>query len=328
MLPRTVDNNGRQFAAVYREHCDGIEYEYEQHGSRIVALQAVDVADVSGRPEEEEPPDSVGKELCEEDAPSLWEGEELDERNGFLVLYLLFGRFLILLDISQLSLVHAFTFLWLLVDEHPESEPDEAKRADDDESHLPSIIPGNQGNTNGCDECSDSTSAIEDAGGESSVLLWEVLRRYLDGSREVAAFAKTKHDATYDKEPNADRRNDCRACAYSIEEVFLTFKAEPLCGCHAAEGMHTGSQRPDADGPKVAFLGTNPVHKATAEEVADSINNGENGGNATIVGIRPMEFGGDKVFPCEGKDLSVHVVDSGCEEKHPADEPTIIGHLA
>ena len=126
-------------------------------------------------------------------------------------------------------------------DEHPESEPDEAKRTDDDESHLPAIILGNQGDADGCDECSDSAAAVEDAGREGSVLLWEVLCGYLNGAGEVAALAQTKHDATNDKEPGADGSNDCRARSYCIDKVFFALKAQPLCSCNAAEGMHACS---------------------------------------------------------------------------------------
>ena len=91
--------------------------------------------------------------------------------------------------------------------------------------------------------------------------------------------------------------------------------------------MQTGSDGPDDDGPDVAFLRSHPVDELPGKEGDEGIENGECGGDETVVGIAPMEIDGDEVFPCEGEHLTVHVVDRGGKEKHRADDPTIVGHF-
>ena len=88
--------------------------------------------------------------------------------------------------------------------------------------------------------------------------------------------------------------------------------------------MHTGTQRPDADGPQITFLRAYPVDESTAEEVANGINDGKDGGYATVVGIRPVKLRCNEVLPCEGKHLTVHVIDGGGKEEHATYYPSVI----
>ena len=67
----------------------------------------------------------------------------------------------------------------------------------------------------------------------------------------------------------------------------------------ATEGVQTGTQRPYADGPKVALLAAQPIDKAAGKEVGQGIDNGEDGGDVAVMCVRPVELGRDEIFPGE-----------------------------
>ena len=92
--------------------------------------------------------------------------------------------------------------------------------------------------------------------------------------------------------------------------------------------MHHSTSAPYEDGDEVTLLGAHPVDELTREQVSDSIEQGEETRNRTIVGIRPVEVYGDKVFPCERQDLTVHIVNGGCQEEQRTDDPAEVGHLS
>ena len=63
------------------EHRDGIEDEDEQLCHRGVRGQVVDIAQVGGGPEQEEPPDAVGQEFAHGECPCLFVADALQERH-------------------------------------------------------------------------------------------------------------------------------------------------------------------------------------------------------------------------------------------------------
>ena len=123
MLSCPVNNDCGKLAAKDGKHSDGIEDGDKQNSRRIIRWKTIDIADVGRCPEKEEPPHAVRKQLCKEDAPSLREGEELNE--GDRTLQPPSGEGLgegaVLLYICQLCLVHPLAFLRFLVEEKPES---------------------------------------------------------------------------------------------------------------------------------------------------------------------------------------------------------------
>ena len=90
--------------------------------------------------------------------------------------------------------------------------------------------------------------------------------------------------------------------------------------------MKTSTQRPYEDGDEVTLLRTHPVDELPCEEVGDGIEDREIRRDLTIVGIGPVELRSNKVLPGERQDLSVHVVDGGCQEQQSTDNPAEVGH--
>ena len=54
--------------------------------------------------------------------------------------------------------------------------------------------------------------------------------------------------------------------------------------------MQAGADTPQDDGRDVAFLGTHPVDELTGKKGDDGIEEGEHGGDSTIVVVIPMEI--------------------------------------
>ena len=217
----------------------------------------------------------------------------------------------------------------LVVNEYPEGHPDKAQSTDDDECHLPSEQLCQWRNADRSSQGTYRCTGIEDRGGESTVFLGEVLSGHLNGSGEVSALSKRQDGTTEEEQINADGGNaeGChRTCLNGTKGSnggnSLDFHRYPSAG-----GMHTGAQRPYEDGPQITFLCAHPVDELTGKEAEHGIEDRENRGNGAVVGIRPMKLRCDKVFPCQRKHLTVHVVNGCCKEQHCTDNPTVVGHL-
>ena len=94
--------------------------------------------------------------------------------------------------------------------------------------------------------------------------------------------------------------------------------------------MEHGTGRPYKDGPEVTLAGTHPVNKLARKQHAEGVDDGEVGGDGTIVFIAPSELFLDAAFAGEGerKHLTVHVIYCCCQEQHRANNPTIVGHFS
>ena len=90
--------------------------------------------------------------------------------------------------------------------------------------------------------------------------------------------------------------------------------------------MQARSGRPHTYGHEVAFLRAQAVDKTPRHEVGYGVDERKDTRHVAVVGIGPVELGGDKVFPCKRQHLAVHVVDSSCQEQHSADNPPEVGH--
>ena len=217
LLHRLIDEYGRKLSAVDRKHRYGIESEYQCHTHRVAGLDPELCVQIGRGPEQEEPPDSVGHKLSDGERPGLLVLEavlETDLLPGSVVGRLLVVKFLVLLDVGQLFLAHVLGSLRLVVEEHPESHPDEAQGSDDDERDLPTeVLRENRDGERG-EQRSDRSAGIEYGRGESPVFLREIFSRGLDGGRKVAGFSKGQ-DASGDKETiHADcgYENRCVTC--------------------------------------------------------------------------------------------------------------------
>ena len=292
------------------------------------------VAEIGRCPEEEEPPHTIGHELTHEERPRLLESEALPERDGLLFLLLIailyVGNIVVLFDIVQFGLVHALVLGRLIIQPCPKTHPDEAQRTDDDESHLPTPSTGQQRNGGRSCQCTYRGTAVEDRGRESTVFLREIFCRGLDGCREVTSLTDSKNQTAGKEEPYRDgcNGNGCiRACLHHTEG-FDRIIAFILHGNPSTACMKHGTERPYEDGNKITFLCAHPVDELSGKKVSHSIEQREETGNRTIVGIGPVELRGNEIFPCQREHLTVHVVNGGCQEEQRTDDPTEIGHLS
>ena len=173
LLRRLIDEYGRKLSAVDRKHRYGIESEYQCHTHRVAGLDPELCVQIGRGPEQEEPPDSVGHKLSDGERPGLLVLEAVLETNllpGSVVGRLLVVKFLVLLDVGQLFLAHVLGSLRLVVEEHPESHPDEAQGSDDDERDLPTeVLRENRDGERG-EQRSDRSAGIEYGRGESPCL--------------------------------------------------------------------------------------------------------------------------------------------------------------
>ena len=141
-------------------------------------------------------------------------------------------------------------------------------------------------------------------------LMGEVFGRNLDGCGEVAGLAQREDCAANEEQPCAyggDGYCHFAAGLYRTEGRYglksLYFHCHP-----AASGVQARTQRPDEDGPKVAFLYAHPVNKLAGEQAGDGVKDGEETGNHAVMGIIPVELRCYKVLPRQRKHLPVKVV--------------------
>ena len=132
----------------------------------------------------------------------------MEERHLLLFLLFLqkFGfQLLVLLDISQLSLVHKAALLWSVIHEDPEAHPDETQDTDDDKGEFPADGLRDIGDSQRCYQCADRSAGIEDRCREGPVPLREVFRRNLDSYGEVTCLANRQDTSGSEEEIHADR---------------------------------------------------------------------------------------------------------------------------
>ena len=97
-------------------------------------------------------------------------------------------------------------------------------------------------------------------------------------------------------------------------------------GGQTTSGVHHGTQGPYADGDEKSLLGAHPVHELARKQASDGVEDGKQGGDGTVIGIGPMEFGGDELLVGQGKHLAVQVVHGGGDKQQAADPPAPVGH--
>ena len=90
--------------------------------------------------------------------------------------------------------------------------------------------------------------------------------------------------------------------------------------------MHHGTGRPHSDRDQVTFLGSHPVHELAGEQAGDGVEDGEEGCDRAIVGVRPVELWFDEFLISERKYLTVKVIDSRGDKEKAANPPSPIGH--
>ena len=233
------------------------------------------------------------------------------------------------MNIFQFGLVHVLALFRLVIHELPEEHPQEAQRADDDESHLPAEVLGQRRDQERSGQRTHGGACIEDGSGEGAVLLGEVLGRGLDGGREVAALTQCQDAPAQQEEIDTHRRDGKGHVGSGFDSPQgghgIHFGDKPGGG-NAAAGMHHGTQGPDANSNQVSLLGTHPVHELAGKEAGDGVEDGEQGGDGTVVRIRPVELGSDKLLIGKGQDLTVQVVHGSGHKQKAADPPPPIGH--
>ena len=339
-----VNKQTRQVAAEDRQHGDdGVEREDQRNAHARAGRVAVLVREVGRSPEEVEPPHAVGKELADDERPGLPVGEALPEGDDLLGLLLRAPgrcggiRGVILMDVGQLGLVDVLRLLGLLVHEEPEAHPEEAQGTDDQEGHLPAAadtlileVLRKQRNRGRSDQCTYRRTGVEDRRGEGAVLLREIFGGHLDGGGEVARLTEGEDAARRQEEPDTRRSDGQRHGGTRLDRSHGLDRLEAF-DVHrgpAADGVQAGAGRPYADGPQVALLGAHPVDETAGEEHADGIDEREDGRDRAVVGIGPVKFGSNEVFPGQRQHLTIQVVDRGGDEQQHAHPPPPVGHQA
>ena len=186
-----------------------------------------------------------------------------------------------------------------LIEPHPQTHPSESEATDDDERHLPTPSTSQQRNGGRSCQRTHRGTAVEDRGGEGTVLLREILCRSLDGSREVTCLTDSQDQTAAQEEPYGDGGDGNGGIAASLHHakrldgvVTLDGHSHPAATC-----VEHGTERPNEDSDKIAFLRAHPVDELAGEEVRNGIEQGEQSGNRTVVAVGPVELRGDKVLP-------------------------------
>ena len=223
----------------------------------------------------------------------------------------------------------------LVIHENPESHPDEAEGAYDDEGHLPASAYtlvleelGEERNGGRSHEGADGCACVEDRSREGTVFLREVFGCGLDGGREVAGLAEGQYAAGCDEKPYADAGNRQGSGGTGLDGChFLDGRIsfDVHCG-PAAGGVEAGACRPYAYSPEIALLGAHPVHEFARKEHAYRIDDGEDSRDGTVVVVVPVEFRRYEILPGEREYLPVHIVHRCGDEKQHYHPPAPIGH--
>ena len=325
-----IDKDCRQLTAVNGEHRNGIKREYQRHTQRIRCLDTELCVQIRRRPEEEEPPHAVRHELTDDKRPRLFESETLPETNLLLILLIDHDNILfmfILLDVFQLRLVHIAALVWRGVHKHPQSHPDEAQRTDDDKRHLPTPCfrqhrDGHRGN-----QRTNRSAGVEDGSRISPVFLREILRRHLDGSREVTRLTQSQDTARGQEEIHAHGRQNHDYVARRGNQLRRTVHPDIMFRRDTTDRVQTSTRRPNADRPKITLLRTHPVDKPTSKQHTNRINNGKHGCYRTVVSFIPMELRLDKFVPRQREYLTIQIIDRRRKEQHRTDCPSVIRHF-
>ena len=155
-------------------------------------------------------------------------------------------------------------------------------------------------------------------------LFRKIFGGYFDGCWEVTGFTECKNTACSNKEPYAGRCDSESCCGSRLHgrHELYGFITLNMHGQPAAKSVRTSAEAPYTDSPKVSFLGSHPIYEFSGKEHTDGIDDGECGGNCTVIVIGPVKFGRDKIFPCKRQHLTVHVIDGSCDEKQYAHPPS------
>ena len=204
---------------------DGIERKDEGDTHGRVGGVTILVREVGRRPEEEEPPHTIRHELTHDERPGLSVGETLEERDSLLLLFLsttvlTLCQIHILLNIVEFCLIHALILAGFVIQPYPQAHPHITQHTDDDESHLPAPRTSQQGNRGRCSQRTNRCATVEDRGGESTILGREILRRSLDGCREVTCLTDGKNQTAREEEPyrdGGDGHGSVGACLYQSQ---------------------------------------------------------------------------------------------------------------
>ena len=195
----------------------------------------------------------------------MTDGEAFPNRNA-LRLWLsgclsLRRELFILIDILQLRFIHVPALLRLLIHIIPKAHPQKTKTTDDDESPLPAVGAGEEGDGDRCHQGSHRSSGIEDTGGQRPIFLGEVFSRDLDSSREVTALTNSQHHATGHEKPHAGGRDgECqRAAGLHQSQCFHALQAMDVHRQPTTTRMQTSTQTPNKDGDEIPFLRADPV---------------------------------------------------------------------
>ena len=213
-----------------------------------------------------------------------------------------------------------------VIDKNPDTCPDEAQCTNDDEGPFPTETLGQQRDSGRRSQCAHGCTRIEKRRGKRTVFFREILGRYLDSSREVTRFTKTENQTADKEQPHTHHRYRTDYCTCRIQQFSLIGYTYDLLGYPAAARMHYRTDRPYNNGNQVTFFRAHPVDELTSEKTENRISDREHTGNRSVIGIGPMELRLNKLFERQREDLTVHIVDSGGEEKHRTHDPTPVGH--
>ena len=97
-------------------------------------------------------------------------------------------------------------------------------------------------------------------------------------------------------------------------------------GCPAASGVHDGTGGPHSDGDQISLLSPHPIHELAGEQAGDGVEDGKEGSDCSVVGVRLVELRLDEFLISERKHLAVKVVDRRGHEEKAANPPSPVGH--
>ena len=229
-------------------------------------------------PEQIKPPDGVGEDVGDHVGPGGAQAQECapgDGGSGCGGLGATVG------DVGAFRRGEAGLGLGGVIDERPGDDPDEAERAGDVEGGGPAVVDGQPGDGEGADDGADVAGAVEDAGGEGALLEGEPLADGLDGRREVAAFGQAEAEAG-----DAEARHRPH---------------QPVRG---------GGHAPEEGGQRQPALDADPVHQASAAEVAEGVGELERRDDVGVALLGPAQVVRQLRLE-DADDLAVHVVDHG-----------------
>ena len=206
----------------------------------------------------------------------------------------------------------------------PKSHPYKAQCAYYHESHLPAPQPCKQRDAERSRQRSNRSTAIEKRSGKRTVFFRKIQRSHFDGRRKVAGLSQCEKRTAAEKKPHAHRSQGQSQGASALygRKGFKRLHTFHFHRHPTATGMHTGRKRPYEYGPQIAAPGSHPIYELAGKKTHSGIEQREEPRYSAVVGIGPMKFGSDEVFPREREHLPVEVVYCSCKKQqrtyHPA----------